>query len=100
MKKTMFVLLLGATFIPTATVAHDTTTTYSNRGACEAASAAMSQDEKDWLLDIGAEFFDTTGDVSSFLSRAFTCDVYEGQYRITDHVEEVLGSDWFQQRKH
>lgn len=100
MKRSVILLLVGATFIPTAAVAHDTTATYPTRGACEAASAAMSVDEKDWLLEIGADFFDTKGDVSSFLSRAFTCDLSGGQYSITDHVEEVLGSEWFQQRKH
>jgi hypothetical protein len=63
---------------------------------------AQSNAEKDWLLEFGMEFFDDRGDVSSFLTRAFTCDINasDGQYYLTDHIEEVLGSDWFQQRRH
>jgi hypothetical protein len=93
---------LGPLTVATPAAAHDTTVPYSSRGACEAASAAQSNAEKPWLLQIGMEFFSTEGDVSSFLTRAWTCDLNpsDGQFYITDHVEETLNSDWFQQRSH
>ena len=102
MKKLMFLLVLGAAAVPTAAVAHDTETPFPSRGACEAASAHMSIAESDWLLDVFPEFFTTTGDAASFLTRAWTCDANssDGQFYITNHIEEVLGSDWFQQRQH
>jgi hypothetical protein len=102
MKRFTMFMLAAATLAPTAAVAHDTETPFPSRGACESASAAMSYDEKDWVLATFPEFFDTNGDVSSFLTRAWTCDRNgsDGKYYITNHVEEVLGSDWFAQRNH
>ncbi len=100
MKRFAILMLVGASLVPTAAVAHDTQTAYPTRGACEAASAGMSNDERDWLLATFPQFFDTPGDVSSFLTRAFTCDRNDSQYYITDHRAEVLGSEWFQQRNH
>jgi hypothetical protein len=40
--------------------------------------------------------------VSSFLTRAFTCDLNasDGQYYMTNHILETLDSDWFAQRQH
>ena len=86
----------------TPAAAHDTETAFPTRGACESASAAMSNAENPGVLAAFPELFDTTGEVASFLTRAFTCDrnPSDGQYYITDHIEEVLGSDWFQQRNH
>ena len=46
---TMFVLA-GALVVPAAASAHDTETPFPTRGACEFASAAMSNDERDWVL--------------------------------------------------
>jgi hypothetical protein len=100
MKRFTILMLVGAAVVPTAASAHDTVTAYPSRGACEAASASMSNDEQDWLLETFPEVFDTPGEVSSFLTRAWTCDRNDGQYYITDHREEVLGSEWFQQRNH
>lgn len=42
----------------------------------------------------------TTGELRSFLNRAFTCELNEGdgQWYIKDHRLEVLGSEWFQRR--
>jgi hypothetical protein len=75
---------------------------FATRGACESASAKLSAGDRDYLQQIGPQFFDTAGDVESFLTRAFTCDRNpdDGQYYFTDHREEVLESDWFAQRKH
>jgi len=99
MKKIIFGLLaLGA--LASRASAHDTTTPYPTRGACEAASAGMSNDERDFILETFPDLFDNPGDVSSFLTRAFTCDqsAADGQWYITDHIEEVLGSDWYLHR--
>jgi hypothetical protein len=88
--------------ISTAAAAHDTTTGYASRGGCEAASAAMSKADAPWLLAAFPDLFDTTGEAASFLTRAWTCDrnPSDGLYYITDHIEDVLGSDWFAQRNH
>jgi hypothetical protein len=100
MNKLSTLLLFGAIAVPTAAAAHDTTTPYSTRGGCEASSAAQSNAEKDWLLDTFPEFFATEGDASSFLTRAWTCDrnASDGQFYLTDHVADTLGSEWFQHR--
>ena len=102
MKKLTLLMGLVAATAATAASAHDTTIPYSTRGGCEASSAEQSNAEKDWLLDTFPQFFSTEGDVSSFLTRAFTCDrnASDGQFYLTDHRAEVLSSSWFQQRSH
>ena len=102
MKKTSLILAVAAVGLAAPAIAHDTTTAFPTRGACEAASAAMSNDENGWLVATFPEFFDTVGEASSFLTRAWTCDrnPSDGQYYITDHIEDVLASDWFAQRNH
>jgi hypothetical protein len=94
--------ILVAIAVGTPAIAHDTETAFAIRGACESASAAMSKDENAWLVATFPQFFDTTGEAASFLTRAWTCDrnPADGRYYITDHVEDVLGSDWFAQRNH
>lgn len=101
MKKVSIAVGIAALTIAAAAQAHDTATGYASRGACEAASAGMSNDEKEWLLSF-PEFFDTKGETASFLTRAWTCDKNpsDGLYYITDHIEDVLDSDWFAQRNH
>jgi hypothetical protein len=100
MKKTSLTIAAVAVGFATPAIAHDTTTAFPTRGACEAASAAMSNDENGWLVATFPEFFDTIGEASSFLARAWTCDrnSSDGQYYITDHVEDVLASDWYARR--
>jgi hypothetical protein len=100
MKKLSIIAGIAAVTFATAATAHDTTVAYPTRGGCEASSAAQSNAEKDWLLDTFPQFFSTEGDVSSFLTRAFTCDrnASDGQYYMTDHIAETLASQWFQQR--
>jgi len=102
MRKLSIVAGIAAMTVSTAVTAHDTATGYPSRGACEAASAGMSNDENAWLVATFPQFFDTTGEAASFLTRAFTCDrnSSDGLYYITDHIEDVLGSDWFAQRNH
>ena len=100
MKKFSLVIGLAAAIAGTAAIAHDTTISYATRGACEASSAAQSNAEKDWLLATFPQFFTTEGDVSSFLTRAWTCDPNgsDGQFSLTSHVADTLSSEWFQRR--
>ena len=102
MKKLTICAGVAATLLATPAVAHDTETGYASRGACEAASASMSNSEQDFLLETFPDIFSSPGEVSSFLTRAWTCDLNasDGQYYIIDHIEEVLGSRWYQQRNH
>src|SRR4051812_34816478 len=102
MKKTAACVLIGALVAARPAIAHDTETGFSTRGACEAASAGMSNDENAWLVATFPDLFDTTGEAASFLTKAWTCDrnASDGQYYITDHVEDILASDWFARRNH
>lgn len=102
MKKLGFLVASGAALLATSASAHDTAIAYANRGACEAASASESNAEQDWLVETFPQFFDTAGEASSFLTKAWTCDLNasDGQYYITDHIEEILGSRWFDRRNH
>jgi len=102
MRKLQIAAAVAAITIASAAAAHDTTTGFASRGACEAASAGMSNDENAWLVATFPDLFDTTGEAASFLTKAWTCDRNpdDGQYYITDHRQEVLDSDWFAQRNH
>ncbi len=73
---------------------------FPTRGACEAETQALSNDD-DWLLESFPGVFSSAGEVRSFLNRAFSCDVHEsdGQWYITDHRSEVLNSDWYLRRQ-
>ena len=100
------VLFLGAAAIMTAatpaSAGHlvDLATPWDSRGECEAAVADFNSDDRSVLLNAFPNFFDHKGDVGSFLTRAFTCELSEadGQWYITDHRSEVLASDWYQHR--
>ena len=73
---------------------------FASHGACEAERNALSN-EDDFLLDAFPDLFSSPGEVRSFLTRAFTCEVRsDGQWYITDHRVEVLDSDWFARRNH
>jgi len=101
MKKLSILAGIGATIVATAATAHDTTTAYPSRGACEAASAGMSNAEQDWLVATFPELFSSPGEASSFLTKAWTCDrASDGNYYINDHIDEILGSRWFERRNH
>lgn len=102
MQKLKILLGLAGGWAAISANAHDTATSFPSRGACEAASASMSIGEQDWLLETFPELFDTPGEASSFLTKAWTCDrsAADGQYYIKDHIEEVLGSRWFARRNH
>jgi len=74
-------------------------TPFPSRGACESfAAEGLSFVERDALLDAFPQFFNSEGDVTSFLTRAWTCELNEddGQWYIGDHRFDVLNSDWYQ----
>lgn len=72
---------------------------YPNRGACESASAQLSHEDQQVLLERFPQLFSSAGEVSSFLTRAFTCERdASGAWFLIDHRQEVIDSDWFQRR--
>jgi hypothetical protein len=75
-------------------------TPYPSRGACESANAGFSNEVRDSLLEQFPNFFDSEGDVQSFLTRAFPCelDPADGNWYIRDQRLAVLTSDWYQHR--
>jgi hypothetical protein len=101
MRKIAACLFMGSLVVARPAVAHDTTTPFASRGACESASADESEFDRSWLLDAFPDIFASNGEVSSFLTKAWTCglNASDGQYYITDHRLEVLNSDWFNHRK-
>jgi len=74
---------------------------YDSRGECESTMAEFRNGDRDLLLENFPQFFQTPGDVNSFLSRAFTCELnaFDGAWYIRDHRREVLTSDWFLKRQ-
>ena len=75
-------------------------TPYASRGECESANAGFSNEVRDSLLEQFPNFFHSEGDVQSFLTRAFTCelDPSDGNWYIRDHRFDVIGSEWYQRR--
>lgn len=74
-------------------------TPYASRGECEAAVADFSSNDRDMLLDSFPNFFSSEGEVASFLTRAFPCEVgQDGQWHIFDRRLMVVNSEWFQRR--
>ena len=73
---------------------------YESRGECEAESAALSHDDQESLLARFPNLFSSKGEVSSFLTRAFSCEIDEsgGEWYLIDHRQEVFISDWFLRR--
>ena len=76
--------------------AFNTDTPYASRGACEAANADFDNGDREWLSEAAGL---SDGEIRSMLKRAWTCELgSDGQYYITDHRIEVLGSEWWQRR--
>jgi len=75
-------------------------TPYASRGACESANAGFSNEVADSLLAQFPNFFDSEGDVRSFLTRAFPCEANpsDGNWYIKDRRFAVINSDWYQHR--
>ncbi|MFL6762458.1 MAG: hypothetical protein ACJ8FN_07095 [Sphingomicrobium sp.] len=102
MKKLITLAAVAAVTFATGAVAHhaeNLDVPFPTRGGCEAENSALSN-EDGWLLDAFPSLFSSEGEVRSFLNRAFTCErnQSDGNFYITDHRVEVLGSDWFQRR--
>lgn len=98
MKKALLIAAVLTALAAPASANHilNLDTPYATRGACEAAVADFGSDDRDGLLDRFPNFFDSTGDVASFLTRAFPCERGgDGQWYIRDRRLEVLQSDWF-----
>jgi hypothetical protein len=101
MKTVKALAVLGTLLLASPVSAHDTEMAFPTRGACESASAGMSNVEKDWLVATFPDLFDTAGEAASFLTKAWTCDLKaDGQYYIVGHIDEILASRWYQQRNH
>jgi hypothetical protein len=101
--KTLATIAVGALVIASPAPANhilNLDTPYPSRGACESESAQFSNDDAESLVERFPQFFSGIGEVKSFLTRAFTCDLDEsdGQWYIHDHRQEVLDSEWFQRR--
>ena len=104
MKKLIICVALGTLFAPAAALAHHveyTDVPFPSRGACEARTAELSHGDREFLQQVFPDLFSSDGEVESFLTRAFSCDLNpsDGQWYMTNHIEEVLGSDWFQRRQ-
>jgi len=101
MSKVQFVATLAALTVPTAAAAHDPTVPYASRGACESASAQLSQDDWDHVMQVAMGYFSTRGEVASFLTRQFACELGDdGRWYIADHRLDVMNSGWFDKRNH
>jgi hypothetical protein len=72
---------------------------YDSRGDCESAKADYSSDDREGLLERFPNFFSSTGEVTSFLTRAFVCEIgTDGLWYLEDYRQEVVDSEWFQRR--
>ena len=103
MRKLSIVAGIAAMTVSTAVTAHDTATGYPSRGACEAASAGMSNDENAWLVATFPQILRHDGRGGELPDQGIHLRpqlLRRKLYYITDHIEDVLGSDWFAQRNH
>lgn len=75
-------------------------TPYASLGECQAASNGFSMDVRAGLLAMFPNFFESQGDITSFLIKAFPCELDESdeQWYLQDTRSEVLGSEWYQRR--
>ena len=103
MIKILAVITVGSLAVSTPAAANhafDLDTPYASRGECELANVQLSNGDTDMLLNNFPQLFSTPGEVRSFLTRAFTCELdgADGQWYIRDHRVEVINSDWFERR--
>lgn len=103
MIKLLTPLGLGALLVASPAAANhifNLDTPFASRGECEAETASLDNEDADSLVDRFPGLFSTTGEARSFIGRAFTCELNDGdgQWYITDHRQQVLDSDWFQRR--
>ena len=104
MRRYLATLTAAGLVVPAPALANHidhTDVSYPSRGACEAAIASFSNGDREALPVRFPDLFSSTGEVASFLTRAFSCE-YEDSDRswyISDDRMEVLGSDWFLRRR-
>ena len=103
MKKLSILVSIGAiTIASPAFASHlvNNDTPFPTRGACESYTASGIPDDRGFLLEAFPNFFDSEGDLASFLTRAWTCELNEedGQWYVGDHRFDVLNSEWYQRR--
>lgn len=91
---------LAATPAPASHVNH-TDIPFASRGECEAMNADLRSDDREFLQVAFPSLFSSDGEVMSFLTRAMTCELNQGdgQWYITNHIAEILASDWFLRRQ-
>lgn len=104
MKKLLIVAGAAAMVVTSPAFAHhlqNLNTPYASRGACEAAVADFNSDDWDMLLDLFPDYFSSQGEVASFLTRAFPCELNaaDDQWYIQNRYGEVLHSDWYLRRQ-
>jgi len=71
---------------------------YATRGECESRSADLGSDDRESLQARFPNLFSSSGEVMSFLTRAFVCEEEDGDWYLEDHRQEVLDSEWFKRR--
>ncbi len=91
---------LAASPAPASHVNH-TQIPFASRGECEAMNADLRSDDREALQIAFPALFSSDGEVESFLTRAMTCELNQGDgnWYITNHIEEILDSDWFLRRQ-
>jgi hypothetical protein len=104
MKKLLTMAGAVATAMTSPAFAHhldNLDTPYATRGACEAAVADFNNDDWDMLLDRFPGFFSSQGEVASFLTRAFPCELNEsdGKWYIQSQFGQVLHTEWYLRRQ-
>ena len=74
---------------------------YASRGECESTVVEFDQFDRESLQIRFPQLFSSSGDARSFIARAFTCEFNheDGNWYITDHLNDVLNSDWFLRRQ-
>lgn len=102
MKRILLAALAAASIAAPAAASHflNLDVPYDSRGECEAAIAEFNRGDRDRLLATFPQFFESLGDVESFLHRAFSCelDPAVGQWFIRDGRTAVLSSEWYLRR--
>lgn len=73
---------------------------YDSLGECQAAIADFNIDDREGLLAQFPQFFESLGDVESFLNRAFQCERNSStdQWFIKDYRTATLQSEWYLRR--
>jgi hypothetical protein len=104
MKKLLMLAAVAATTVTGPAFGHhlqNLDTPYASRGACEAAVADFNNDDWEMLLDLFPDYFSSQGEVASFLTRAFPCELSatDGQWYIQNRYGQVLHSDWYLRRQ-